>query len=365
MARLSSLPCCRLLVLGDSGVGKSALIVSLASSVRSASSSSSSSLSASFPGFSPVALSTCSPGSSLSWTIGCCPQTLLLTLPPPSASPVFIELFDVGGHRKYSSSRLFFYRGVDGVLLLFDLSNRKSYRNLSRWIHEMQTANAQHPMQDDRAALDSLPVLLVGNKRDLVPQAAEAAAGFDSMRDFGLQLVLTSAASGREEEEGARNLQLLLPFIIRVLEEKRLRQGGGGAIAGRVGDGREAAGRQQQGVSLYQRKGSAAGSASGRGGWRGRAADAEDDAGQETAEEEDGGGGLTIDMDQLDSLATPVVAASLSSFGSPAAGSSSSSSSSTSSRLSASPLRRLLSVSLFSSSAGKSDRTQQQQHSRV
>lgn len=55
-----------------------------------------------------------------------------------SAAPlVFIELWDVSGHRKYAPSRSVFFNSVNALILVFDLMNRKSYENIRKWIKEV------------------------------------------------------------------------------------------------------------------------------------------------------------------------------------------------------------------------------------
>ena len=50
---------------------------------------------------------------------------------------MFAELWDVGGSRRFESSRPLFYGGADALLLVHDLGNRRSYRNLKTWLREV------------------------------------------------------------------------------------------------------------------------------------------------------------------------------------------------------------------------------------
>ena len=55
-----------------------------------------------------------------------------------AAAPLFfIELWDVSGHRKYAPSRSVFFNSVNALILVFDLMNRKSYENIRKWIKEV------------------------------------------------------------------------------------------------------------------------------------------------------------------------------------------------------------------------------------
>ncbi len=49
---------------------------------------------------------------------------------------------EVGGARMYAWSRPIFYDGLDALLLVYDVSNVKSYHNLATWLFEICTASA-------------------------------------------------------------------------------------------------------------------------------------------------------------------------------------------------------------------------------
>lgn len=55
----------------------------------------------------------------------------------PSQSQYFIELWDIGGSISHKNTRGVFYNPVHGVILVHDLTNRKSHENLQRWIFEI------------------------------------------------------------------------------------------------------------------------------------------------------------------------------------------------------------------------------------
>jgi hypothetical protein len=50
---------------------------------------------------------------------------------------VYVEFIDVGGHTKYELSRAMFYHDVQGLVLVHDLSNAKSYDHLRQWMSEI------------------------------------------------------------------------------------------------------------------------------------------------------------------------------------------------------------------------------------
>ena len=68
---------------------------------------------------------------------------------------VKLQIWDTGGQERFSYTRPLYYKGAVGGLVVFDLANRKSFENLDRWFTEI-THNCV-----------SLPIILVGNKADL------------------------------------------------------------------------------------------------------------------------------------------------------------------------------------------------------
>ena len=55
----------------------------------------------------------------------------------PAERTFFVELWDVGGWSAHQNSRSIFYNGADGVILVHDLTNRKSESNLRKWLAEV------------------------------------------------------------------------------------------------------------------------------------------------------------------------------------------------------------------------------------
>uniref|UniRef100_A0A0B7AYR6 SOCS box domain-containing protein n=1 Tax=Arion vulgaris TaxID=1028688 RepID=A0A0B7AYR6_9EUPU len=49
----------------------------------------------------------------------------------------FIRLYDTGGQERYRSLTSSYYRGAHGVLLMFDLTNKKSMENLETWLSDL------------------------------------------------------------------------------------------------------------------------------------------------------------------------------------------------------------------------------------
>ena len=107
MNKISELDKVRVLVLGDSGVGKTALITLICKE---------------------ECLS-----NAPSTTVGCFVDVQLFDY---NAKSYFIELLEVGGRSNYELSRNVFYKGINGLILVHDVTNKNSFDNLGKWIAE-------------------------------------------------------------------------------------------------------------------------------------------------------------------------------------------------------------------------------------
>jgi len=97
-----------------------------------------------------------------------------------------LQLWDTGGQERFSSIRPMYYRGSLGTVLVFDLTNSASFEHLPQWIEEVR-ANIKN----------NIPILLVGNKSDLIDQRAVSIEEISNFtRDFNLYYMETSAKTG-------------------------------------------------------------------------------------------------------------------------------------------------------------------------
>jgi Ras-related protein Rab-11A len=97
-----------------------------------------------------------------------------------------LQIWDTGGQERFSSIRPMYYRGSLGALLIFDLTNSASFVHLPQWIEEVR-ANVK----------TEIPLLLVGNKSDLVDQRAVSLEEINTFtNDFNLYYMETSAKTG-------------------------------------------------------------------------------------------------------------------------------------------------------------------------
>lgn len=126
----------KILVLGDSGVGKSSLIHLICHSTTL---------------------------SSPQWTIGCAIDIKLF-------GNCFLEFWDIGGSRTHKIARSFLYQDYHGIMLVFDATNKKSRLNLNEWL--MEVAQKGNEKDLDAHINVNVPTITIGTKKDQLPYRA-------------------------------------------------------------------------------------------------------------------------------------------------------------------------------------------------
>ena len=100
---------------------------------------------------------------------------------------VNLNLWDIGGQDSFKLVRGKFYKQAIAALLIFDITNKKSFDNLQAWIEEaLQNVEEQ------------IPFVLVGNKIDLADSRAVPSEEVQKKaKEMGISLVIeTSALTG-------------------------------------------------------------------------------------------------------------------------------------------------------------------------
>lgn len=120
----------KILLLGDSGVGKTSIIRSLTGSQFS---------------------------HNMLTTVGI--DFVKVTFDVDGAR-VRLQIWDTAGQERFRSITRFQYRATKGLLLVYDITNRQSYETLSYWLNSIEK-------DIDQSNKEPIPIIIVGNKCDL------------------------------------------------------------------------------------------------------------------------------------------------------------------------------------------------------
>ncbi|ORY90907.1 ras family-domain-containing protein [Leucosporidium creatinivorum] len=119
------------------------------------------------------------------------------------------QIWDTAGQERYRAITSAYYRGAVGALLVYDIAKHATYVNVLRWLKELR----------DHAD-SNIVIMLVGNKSDLRHLRAvptEEAKLFS--QENGLSFIETSALDASNVENA---FQTILTEIYRIVSSKQL-----------------------------------------------------------------------------------------------------------------------------------------------
>jgi len=142
----------KLLLIGDSGVGKSCLLLR----------------------FSDDSFTT-----SFITTIGIDFKIKTIEL---DGKRIKLQIWDTAGQERFRTITTAYYRGAMGILLVYDVTDEQSFQNIRNWIRNIE----QH-------AADNVDKILVGNKCDMQDKVVEKTKGQALADEYGIKFFETSA----------------------------------------------------------------------------------------------------------------------------------------------------------------------------
>ncbi|KAL8025639.1 putative small GTP-binding protein [Plasmopara halstedii] len=151
----------KLLLIGDSGVGKSCLLLRFADDTYTESYIS---------------------------TIGVDFKIRTIEL---DGKTIKLQIWDTAGQERFRTITSSYYRGAHGIIVVYDVTDQESFNNVKQWLHEI-----------DRYACENVNKLLVGNKSDLT---AKRVVSTDAAKEFaeslGIEFLETSAKNAANVEK--------------------------------------------------------------------------------------------------------------------------------------------------------------------
>ena len=115
---------------------------------------------------------------------------------------VKLQIWDTAGQERFKNITASYYRGGNGVLVVYDITERESFENLNSWLIEIE-----------KNANKNVHKLLIGNKCDLEDKRKVT---FQEGKDFaesnGMKFMETSAKTASKVQEA---FELLTTEIIK------------------------------------------------------------------------------------------------------------------------------------------------------
>jgi len=112
-----------------------------------------------------------------------------------------LQIWDTAGQERFKNITASYYRGGNGVLVVYDITDRESFENLNSWLIEIE-----------KNANKNIYKLLIGNKNDLEEKRkVTSQEGKDFAESNGMKFLETSAKTSDKVQEA---FELLTQDII-------------------------------------------------------------------------------------------------------------------------------------------------------
>ena len=99
---------------------------------------------------------------------------------------VKIQIWDTAGQDRFRSITKNYYKGSHGIILIYDITNRRTFENVQQWISQIREETSQNVV-----------IYLIGNKIDMKEERRVSTEEGKKLADeLGLPFMETSAKEG-------------------------------------------------------------------------------------------------------------------------------------------------------------------------
>ncbi|XP_061891459.1 ras-related protein Rab-8B-like [Entelurus aequoreus] len=104
---------------------------------------------------------------------------------------VKLQIWDTAGQERFRTITTAYYRGAMGIMLVYDISNEKSFENIKNWIRNIE----EHASSD-------VEKMVLGNKCDMADRRQVSKDRGEKLAiDYGVKFLETSAKTSLNVEE--------------------------------------------------------------------------------------------------------------------------------------------------------------------
>jgi len=109
-----------------------------------------------------------------------------------------IKIWDTAGQERYKSFTKCFFQKAQGIMIVFDVTSKKSFNDLKFWIESLKT----YKLED----ISSFPIIIIGNKVDLPKREVTKEEANNYAREYHFHYYETSAKTGEGIDLAIRDL---------------------------------------------------------------------------------------------------------------------------------------------------------------
>ena len=127
-----------------------------------------------------------------------------------SGKTIKVQLWDTAGQDKYRTIAKNYFKGSHGILLLYDVTKQSSFQNIRDWIQDIREEVSQKAI-----------IFLIGNKIDLVDKRKiSKEKGIELAEEYKLPFFEASAKSGENVDEVFKALYKKISEVYGDLEKE-------------------------------------------------------------------------------------------------------------------------------------------------
>ena len=111
-----------------------------------------------------------------------------------------IKIWDTAGQERYKAITKCFFQRAQGIIIVFDVTNKRSFDDLKMWIDSIKS---QSKLTED---LENMPIILIGNKIDLPKRVIDKETALNFAKEQNLEYYETSAKTGEGIDNAIKEL---------------------------------------------------------------------------------------------------------------------------------------------------------------
>merc|ERR1712032_295453 len=102
-----------------------------------------------------------------------------------------LKIWDTAGQERFRNITQQYYKGADGIVLVFDLTDRNSFEKIREWMQQITSYTQK----------DSIGIVLLGNKCDAENKAVANQEANDIAAEYNMKFFETSAMNNINIED--------------------------------------------------------------------------------------------------------------------------------------------------------------------
>lgn len=111
---------------------------------------------------------------------------------------VRLQIWDTAGQERFQAMAHSFYRGAAGILLVYDITNLESFEHVEKWMNSIDTHGS-----------DDVIVTLIGNKSDIIAHRnVSISKGQELAKQYKIEFFETSAKTTENIDDAFSNVSV-------------------------------------------------------------------------------------------------------------------------------------------------------------